>query len=111
MTDGVPSPDGRPWPVVVGPTAAGKSALALALARARGLALLSADSRQLYRGFDIGTAKPSPAEQLAVPHFGVDVLEPTARASAHDWAVWARAWAAAAPPSLPRRANAERCAL
>ena len=71
MTDGVAAPIGRPWQVVVGPTAAGKSALALALARERGLALLSADSRQLYRGFDIGTAKPSAAERLAVPHFGV----------------------------------------
>jgi tRNA dimethylallyltransferase len=96
MTDGVAAPIGRPWQVVVGPTAAGKSALALALARERGLALLSADSRQLYRGFDIGTAKPSAAERLAVPHFGVDVLAPTERASAHDWAGWARAWAAAA---------------
>lgn len=97
MTPGrVGAPGGGAWAVIVGPTAAGKSALALALAGARGLALLSADSRQLYHGFDIGTAKPSAAERDAVPHYGVDVLEPGARASAHQWAEWARTWAAAA---------------
>jgi tRNA dimethylallyltransferase len=94
MTDPTepPAPE-RPWAVVVGPTGAGKSALALAVARARGLALVSADSRQLYRGFDIGTAKPTPAERRAVAHYGLDVLDPTARASAHQWADWARRWA------------------
>ena len=94
MTDATepPAPE-RPWAVIVGPTGAGKSALALALAEARGLALVSADSRQLYRGFDVGTAKPTAAEQRAVPHYGLDVLDPTARASAHQWADWARRWA------------------
>ncbi|MBU6366855.1 MAG: tRNA (adenosine(37)-N6)-dimethylallyltransferase MiaA [Gemmatimonadetes bacterium] len=89
------APDGL-WQVVVGPTAAGKSALAMAVARARGLALISADSRQLYCGFDIGTAKPSAADREAVPHHGVDILAPTERASAHLWAEGAREWAAAA---------------
>jgi tRNA dimethylallyltransferase len=97
MTDAPQPPvPQRPWSVVVGPTGAGKSALALALAAARGLALVSADSRQLYRGFDIGTAKPTPAEQRAVPHYGLDAVDPTARASAHQWADWARQWARAA---------------
>jgi len=77
--------------VIVGPTAAGKSALALALARVTGAAIISADSRQVYRGFDIGTAKPSPNEQKEVPHVGIDVVGPEARYSAARFAVLARA--------------------
>jgi tRNA dimethylallyltransferase len=77
---------------VVGPTAAGKSALAMALAEARQLAILSADSRQVYCGFDIGTAKPTLDERTRVPHFGVDVVAPTERYSAHRWAAEAEQW-------------------
>lgn len=66
--------------VVVGPTAAGKSTLAVALAEAlvaqgRPTEIVSADSMAVYRGMDIGTAKPSPAERAAVPHHLVDVLD------------------------------------
>jgi tRNA dimethylallyltransferase len=75
-----------PLPVICGPTAAGKSALALRLAERVGAAILSADSRQLYRGFDSGTAKPTRAERARVPHLGVDVAEPTERWSAARWA-------------------------
>jgi tRNA dimethylallyltransferase len=81
---------------IVGPTAAGKSALAMALAERHGLAIVSADSRQVYRGFDIGTAKPSPADRARVPHYGLDVVDPTARYSAHRWAEAADAWIEAA---------------
>ena len=56
------------------------------------VAIVSADSRQLYRGFDIGTAKPSPTERARAPHYGLDVLEPTQRASAAWWAQSADAW-------------------
>jgi tRNA dimethylallyltransferase len=63
--------------VVVGPTASGKSALAMALATAAGGEIVSADSQQVYRGMDLGTAKPSAAERAAVPHHLVDVCEPT----------------------------------
>ena len=77
--------------VIVGPTAAGKSALALALARSTGAAIISADSRQIYRGFDIGTAKPSPNELQEVPHVGIDVVGPEERYSAARFAVLARA--------------------
>ena len=49
--------------IICGPTGAGKSALAMALAARHGLAILSADSRQIYRGFDVGTAKPSAADR------------------------------------------------
>lgn len=65
-----------PLVVVGGPTAAGKSALALALAEQLNGEIISADSRQLFRGLDIGTAKPSLAERAEVPHHLVDVLEP-----------------------------------
>ena len=79
-------------PVVCGPTAAGKTRLALWLADRADVTIISADSRQLYRGFDIGTAKPTAAEREAVPHCGVDVLDPTQRASAAWWADHADAW-------------------
>ena len=61
---------------VVGPTAAGKSALAIEMARRFDGEVINADSRLLYRGLDIGTAKPSPDERRGVPHHLVDVLDP-----------------------------------
>jgi tRNA dimethylallyltransferase len=62
---------------LVGPTASGKSALALALARLRPEAeLVSVDSMTVYRGMDIGTAKPSPADREAVPHHLLDLVDP-----------------------------------
>jgi tRNA dimethylallyltransferase len=78
--------------VVTGPTAAGKSAVAMHLAAEHQLAVISADSRQIYRQFDIGTAKPSPHELAVVPHAGIDILEPTARYSAHAFAHDATMW-------------------
>ncbi len=63
--------------VVVGPTASGKSALALKLAKAIGGEIVSADSRLLYRGMDIGTAKPTPKERKEVPHHLIDVVAPS----------------------------------
>lgn len=75
--------------IVCGPTGAGKSALALALAEAQGLTILVADSRQVYRGFDIGTAKPTAAERARVPHEGMDLADPTERYSAAAWAAQA----------------------
>lgn len=66
-----------PLVVVAGPTAAGKSALALELADRHGGVIISADSRQVYRGFDIGTAKASAADLARIPHELVDVADPT----------------------------------
>jgi len=63
--------------VVVGPTGTGKSALAVALAQACSGIIISADSRQVYRGLNIGTAKPTLAEQQGIPHHLLDVAEPT----------------------------------
>jgi tRNA dimethylallyltransferase len=62
--------------VIVGPTGAGKSRLALDLAGAIGAEVVSADSQQVYRGMDIGTGKVSPAERAAVPHHLLDVIDP-----------------------------------
>jgi tRNA dimethylallyltransferase len=65
-----------PLLAIVGPTAVGKTALAIALAQALGGEIVSADSRQVYRGMDIGTAKPTPAERAAAPHHLIDVVDP-----------------------------------
>ena len=62
--------------VVLGPTASGKSTLGLALAQRFDGEIVSADSRQVYRGLDIGTAKVTPAEQALVPHHLLDVADP-----------------------------------
>ena len=62
--------------VFCGPTAAGKSTLAIAIAQHLGSPILSADSRLVYRGFDIGTAKPTSAEQELVPHHLIDCCDP-----------------------------------
>ena len=78
--------------IVCGPTGAGKSALAMRLAEWFDAQIISADSRQIYRGFDIGTAKPTEDERARVPHRGVDVVEPTERYSAARWASEARGW-------------------
>lgn len=71
--------------IICGPTAAGKSALALALAERHGLTIVSADSRQVYRGFDIGTAKPGTEERRRVPHVGIDVADAAERWSVAHW--------------------------
>lgn len=63
--------------VICGATASGKSGLALKLAQRLNTVIISADSRQVYREFDIGTAKPSIAEQQLVPHYMIDICEPT----------------------------------
>ncbi len=75
---------------LAGPTASGKSALALAAAARWPLEIVSVDSAQVYRGLDIGTAKPTPAERAAVPHHLIDILEPTDRYSAARFVADAR---------------------
>jgi tRNA dimethylallyltransferase len=65
-----------PLLAIVGPTAVGKTALSIALAQALGGEIVSADSRQVYRQMDIGTAKPTVAERAAVSHHLIDVVDP-----------------------------------
>src|SRR5690242_3340282 len=62
--------------VIIGPTASGKSAVAMTLAGQIGAEILSVDSMQIYRGMDIGTAKPTREEQARVKHHLIDVAEP-----------------------------------
>lgn len=79
-------------PVIVGPTGVGKTAVAAALAALEPITVISADARQVYRGLDIGTAKPA-AEILArVPHRGLDLIAPGERYSAGQFARDAAAW-------------------
>jgi tRNA dimethylallyltransferase len=78
--------------VICGPTAAGKSAIALSLAESGPTTIVSADSRQIYRRFDVGTAKPTGAERQRVPHRGIDIVDPTERYSAASWAEDATRW-------------------
>ena len=70
---------------VCGPTASGKTALSIALAKALGGEIVSCDSMQIYRGMEIGTAKPTPAEMNGVPHHLLGFLEPSAAFSAADY--------------------------
>ena len=79
-------------PVIVGPTAVGKTAVALALAASWPLEIISADSRQIYRRLDIGTAKPTPKQCAAVVHHGLNQVDPGQRYSAGRFAADAARW-------------------
>lgn len=79
-----------PLLLVVGPTASGKSSIAEGLAARIGAEIVSADALQVYRGLDIGTAKPGPTVRASIPHHGVDLFEPTDRCTAGRYARWAR---------------------
>jgi tRNA dimethylallyltransferase len=78
--------------IICGPTGAGKSAVALELCETTSTAIISADSRQIYRGFDIGTAKATLDERTRVTHYGIDVAQPEERYSAARWSSEAEAW-------------------
>ena len=86
-----PPPGAHPLLVIAGPTASGKSALALYLAQALRGEIVSCDSVAIYRGLDVGSAKPSRAERAQVPHHGLDLLDPDQAATAGDYARAARA--------------------
>ena len=82
----------RPEPpliVIAGPTASGKTALAIKLAKKFGGEIICADSRTVYRGMDVGTAKPTAEEQAGVPHWGLDLVEPGERFTAADFKAYA----------------------
>ena len=87
------TPGARPEPpliVIVGPTASGKTALAVKLAQQYGGEIICADSRTIYKGMDIGTAKPTAEERVLVPHWGLDLVEPGERFTAADFQRYAR---------------------
>lgn len=70
---------------VAGPTASGKTALAVKLAHERNGEIISADSRLVYKGFDIAAAKPTTEEREGVPHYLIDIVEPEIDYSAGDF--------------------------
>ncbi len=82
-----PSP---PIAAILGPTGSGKTDLSLALARRLSIEILVADSRQVYRGMEIGTARPDAAARAAVPHHLLDLVAPNEPFSVADWAAEAR---------------------
>ncbi len=81
-------------PAIVGATATGKTEVGVLLARRIAGEVVSMDSRQIYRGMDIGTAKPTSDERMGVPHHGLDVVTPDQRYSAGRFARDARRWIA-----------------
>jgi tRNA dimethylallyltransferase len=83
MTTGIVAPIRAPIIVIVGPTASGKTALAIDIARTVGGEVISADSRQVYRGLDIGTGKVTKREMRGVPHHLLDVASPRSVYTAH----------------------------
>ncbi len=80
---------GLPLIVIVGPTASGKTSLAVELAEAFDGEIICADSRTIYRSMDIGTAKPTSEEQAKVPHWGLDLVNPGEYFSAADFKQYA----------------------
>ena len=79
---------------VVGPTATGKTRLSIQVAHALDGEVVSIDSRQVYRGMDVGTAKATPRERADIPHHGLDVRDPGQRYAAGEFARDARRWIA-----------------
>ena len=79
-----------PLIVIAGPTASGKTALAVRLAERFGGEIICADSRTIYRGMDIGTAKPTRDERASVSHWGLDLVDPGARFTVSDFKAYAK---------------------
>ena len=97
LCGGLVKPGDEPILVIVGPTASGKTGLAIDVAlglqksrRFSGCEIISADSRAIYKGMDIGTAKPMPEEMRGVPHWGIDLVEPNDRFTVVDFVEYAR---------------------
>ena len=84
--------DESPLIVIAGPTASGKTDVAIAVARRIGAEIISADSRQVYRGLDIGTAKPAPEQLAVVRHHGIDVCDPPETYTAGRFVRDAQGW-------------------
>lgn len=78
-----------PTIIILGPTGSGKTGVSIEIAKAIRGEIISADSRAIYRGMDIGTAKPTLEEMQGVPHFGLDLVEPGERFTVADWKAYA----------------------
>ena len=98
--------------LLMGPTASGKSALALALAQRLPLEIVSVDSAQIYRGMDVGTAKPDAATRARVPHHLIDIVDPTEAYSAARFCADAlRPSTRSAAAGASRCSSAARCSI
>ena len=76
--------------IILGPTGSGKTNISIKLAKALNGEIISADSRAIYKGMDIGTAKPTKAEMQGIPHYGLDLVEPGERFTVADWKSYAK---------------------
>ena len=74
-----------PTIVILGPTGSGKTSVSIKIAKAINGEIISADSRAIYKGMDIGTAKPTKAEMQGIPHYGIDLVNPNERFTVADW--------------------------
>ena len=75
--------------IILGPTGSGKTGISVKLAKKINGEIISADSRAIYKGMDIGTAKPSLEEREGIPHYGLDLVEPNERFTVADWKTYA----------------------
>ncbi len=80
-----------PTIIILGPTGSGKTGVSIKLAKEINGEIISADSRAIYKGMDIGTAKPTVDEMQGVQHFGLDLVEPGERFTVSDWKTYAEA--------------------
>ena len=77
--------------IILGPTGSGKTGVSIELAKALNGEIISADSRAVYKGMDIGTAKPTREEMQGIPHYGLDLVDPGDRFTVADWKQYAEA--------------------
>ena len=77
--------------IILGPTGSGKTGVSIELAKALNGEIISADSRAIYKGMNIGTAKPTSEEMQGIPHYGLDLVEPGERFTVADWKAYAEA--------------------
>ncbi len=75
--------------IILGPTGSGKTGVSIEIAKKIGGEIISADSRAIYKGMDIGTAKPTIEEMSGIPHYGLDLVEPGERFTVADWKKYA----------------------
>ena len=75
--------------IILGPTGSGKTGVSVKLAKKINGEIISADSRAIYKGMDVGTAKPSLEEREGIPHYGLDLVEPNERFTVADWKAYA----------------------